>query len=87
MPKAASCWPMRCGTARRRFKPQVMIDLATLTGAIIVALGTEHAGLFANDDELAEQLAGRRQGDRRAAWRMPLGEAYDKMIDQPTPPT
>jgi leucyl aminopeptidase len=64
-----------------RCKPKFMIDLATLTGAIIVALGQEHAGLFANDDKLAERLieAGRRTGER--VWRMPLGPEYDKMID------
>ena len=55
-PKAASCWPTRCGTANDRFKPQFMVDLATLTGAIMVALGQQHAGLFSNNDELAERL-------------------------------
>jgi leucyl aminopeptidase len=65
----------------KRFKPKIMIDLATLTGAIIVALGQEYAGLFANDDKLAERLvqAGRETGER--VWRMPLGPEYDKMID------
>jgi leucyl aminopeptidase len=65
----------------KRFKPKIMIDLATLTGAIIVALGQEYAGLFANDDKLAERLtqAGRATGER--VWRMPLGPEYDKMID------
>jgi leucyl aminopeptidase len=64
-----------------RFKPKFMIDLATLTGAIIVALGHEHAGLFANDDKLAERLlkAGAVTGER--LWRMPLGAEYDKKID------
>jgi leucyl aminopeptidase len=64
-----------------RFKPAFMVDLATLTGAIIVALGQEHAGLFSNDDTLAERLtaAGRTTGE--TVWRMPLGEAYDKMIE------
>ena len=58
-----------------------MIDLATLTGAIIVALGQEYAGLFANDDRLCERLtkAGQATGER--VWRMPLGPEYDKMID------
>ena len=58
-----------------------MIDLATLTGAIIVALGQEYAGLFANDDRLADRLtrAGNEVGER--VWRMPLGAEYDKMID------
>ena len=65
----------------RRFKPKFMIDLATLTGAIVVALGQEYAGLFANDDKLAERLieAGLATGER--VWRMPLGPEYDKMID------
>jgi leucyl aminopeptidase len=64
-----------------RFKPKFMVDLATLTGAIIVALGHEHAGLFANDDKLAERLlkAGAATGER--LWRMPLGSEYDKKID------
>ena len=51
---------------RGRFKPEFMIDLATLTGAVIVALGHHHAGLFATDDELAERSSCRRRGDRRA---------------------
>jgi leucyl aminopeptidase len=64
-----------------RFKPKFMIDLATLTGAIIVALGHEHAGLFANDDKLADRLlkAGIATGER--LWRLPLGAEYDKKID------
>ncbi|WP_159999611.1 leucyl aminopeptidase [Roseomonas sp. 18066] len=66
--------------ARQRFKPRFMIDLATLTGAIIVALGHEHAGLFANDDTLAQQLAAAGAATGEAVWRMPLGEAYDKQI-------
>ncbi len=65
----------------QRFKPKFMIDLATLTGAIIVALGQEYAGMFANDDELAERLdkAGAATGEK--VWRMPLAPEYDKMID------
>ena len=64
-----------------RFKPRFMIDLATLTGAIMVALGQEYAGLFANNDELAARLvvAGEATGER--VWRMPLGPEYDKQID------
>ncbi|MCB1482575.1 MAG: leucyl aminopeptidase [Rhodobiaceae bacterium] len=63
-----------------RFKPQFVVNLATLTGAILVALGTARAGLFCNDDDLAGQLfeAGEATGDK--VWRMPLGDAYDKMI-------
>ncbi len=65
----------------KRFKPKFMVDLATLTGAIMVALGQEYAGLFANDDKLAGRLvkAGQETGER--VWRMPLGPEYDKMID------
>jgi leucyl aminopeptidase len=65
----------------QRFKPKFMIDLATLTGAIMVALGQEYAGLFSNDDKLAERLtkAGEETGER--VWRMPLGAEYDKLID------
>ena len=68
---------------QRNHKPEVMIDLATLTGAMIVSLGHEHAGLFANDDGLADALlaAGRDSGDR--LWRLPMGEAYDKIMDSP----
>ncbi len=64
-----------------RFKPKAMIDLATLTGAIMVALGKEHAGLFSNDDKLAERLlqAGLDTGEK--LWRMPLDAAYDREID------
>jgi leucyl aminopeptidase len=63
-----------------KFDPRFMVDLATLTGAIIIALGHEHAGLFSNDDTLATRIeaAGRATGE--TAWRMPLGEAYDKQI-------
>ncbi len=56
-----------------RFKPQFMIDLATLTGAIIVALGHEHAGLFSNNDPLAAKLLGAGQAEGEKLWRMPLG--------------
>ena len=65
----------------KRFKPKFMVNLATLTGAIIVALGHEHAGLFSNDDTLSERLieAGLATGEK--LWRMPLGPEYDKKID------
>jgi leucyl aminopeptidase len=64
-----------------KFKPEFIVDLATLTGAILVALGQEHAGLFTNNDELGERLvaAGKATGEK--LWRMPLGPVYDKMID------
>lgn len=64
-----------------RFKPKFMVDLATLTGAIVVALGQEHAGLFSNNDELADQLFKVGQACGEKVWRMPLGEAYDKAIN------
>jgi leucyl aminopeptidase len=65
----------------KRFKPKFMINLATLTGAIIVALGQEYAGLFSNNDRLVERLtkAGEATGER--VWHMPLGPEYDKMIE------
>ena len=64
-----------------KYKPVFMIDLATLTGAILVALGQEHAGLFSNNDELSERLAqaGKHTGEK--VWRLPMGPVYDKMID------
>ena len=64
-----------------RFKPKFMVNLATLTGAILVALGKEHAGLFSNNDELSARLseAGNATGEK--VWRMPLTAEYDKLID------
>jgi leucyl aminopeptidase len=69
--------------AQQEFKPEVLVDLATLTGAIIISLGNEYAGLFSNDDGLSEQLtaAGKAVGD--PLWRQPIGAAYDKLIDSP----
>ncbi len=64
-----------------KFKPRVMIDLATLTGAIIVALGSYHAGLYSNDDKLATQLDSAGRAVNEPVWRMPLGKRYDKDID------
>ena len=65
---------------QRRFKPRLVIDLATLTGAIVAALGFEHAGIFSNDDEVVRQVqaAGRHTGER--VWQLPLDPFYDKMI-------
>ena len=65
------------------FHPKAIVDLATLTGAMIVALGHEHGGLFSNDDAMADALlaAGLATGD--LLWRFPLSAAYDKMIDSP----
>ncbi|KGJ05126.1 leucyl aminopeptidase [Paracoccus halophilus] len=67
--------------AQDRFKPAAVIDLATLTGAVIIALGHENAGLFANDDALAEAVLKAAQAEGEGAWRLPLGAAYDKQID------
>jgi leucyl aminopeptidase len=64
-----------------RFKPRFMIDLATLTGAIMVALGNTHAGLFSNDDDLAAKLSAAGEASGEKLWRMPLGKEYDKLID------
>ena len=69
--------------AQEEYDPARIVDLATLTGAMLIALGHEHGGLFANDDALADQLlsAGKETGDK--LWRMPLGPAYDKLLDSP----
>jgi leucyl aminopeptidase len=66
--------------AQQKYDPKFMVDLATLTGAIIVGLGHEYAGMFSNDDALSQRLslAGQETGER--VWRMPLDEAYDKLI-------
>ena len=66
---------------QERFKPIFMIDLATLTGAIMVALGKEHAGLFSNNDELAGRLSEAGYATGEKVWRMPLTPEYDKIID------
>jgi len=70
--------------AQERFKPRFIVDLATLTGAIIVALGKEYAGLSLNDDRLAGELAAAGEATGEKVWRMPLGKAYDKLIDSKT---
>jgi leucyl aminopeptidase len=64
-----------------RFKPKLMIDLATLTGAVIVALGNDNAGLFANNDELADRLIAAGKAVGEPLWRLPLGDTYDRAID------
>ena len=68
---------------QRNFRPRIVVDLATLTGAIVVSLGHEFGGLFTPDDDLANQLlgAGRDSGDK--LWRQPLAESFDKLIDSP----
>jgi leucyl aminopeptidase len=67
--------------AQERFKPRIMINLATLTGAIMVALGKEYAGLFSNDDKLAAELIDASLATGEKVWRMPLDKAYDKMVE------
>ncbi|WHO40132.1 leucyl aminopeptidase [Sphingobium sp. AP49] len=69
--------------AQKAYAPDVVIDLATLTGAMMVALGDQYAGIFANDDGLADDLiaAGKVSGDQ--LWRFPLSDAYNKLIDSP----
>jgi leucyl aminopeptidase len=66
--------------AQQKFDPKIMVDLATLTGAMIIALGHEYGGMFSNNDELAERLmaAGAASGEK--LWRLPLHEDYDKQI-------
>ncbi|HEU4969750.1 leucyl aminopeptidase [Sphingomonas sp.] len=66
---------------QRNHRPKTIVDLATLTGAMVISLGHEHGGMFANDDALADQLlaAGRETGDK--LWRMPLGDAYNKLLE------
>ncbi len=67
--------------AQTKFKPQAIVDLATLTGAIVVALGGEYAGLFSNNDRLSKRLSAAGEAVGEPVWRLPLGEAYDKIID------
>ena len=64
-----------------KYKPTFMVNLATLTGAVLVALGQENAGLFSNDDTLAERIAAASKATGEGVWRLPLSPAYDKMID------
>ena len=66
---------------QERFKPRLMVDLATLTGAVIVALGNEHAGLFSSNDELAERLLAAGEAVGEKLWRLPLSDGFDRAID------
>lgn len=68
---------------QEKFKPKFVVNLATLTGAIIISLGDEHAGLFSNDDNLSKQLLEAGIGTDEKLWRFPLAEAYDKLLDSP----
>ena len=65
----------------KKFNPKFIIDLATLTGAIIVSLGSEYAGLFSNDDKLSDQLIETGKNVEEKVWRMPLNKNFDKLID------
>ena len=69
--------------ANTKYKPAAMINLATLTGAIIISLGHEHAGVFSNDDGLAEQISLASDASTEKTWRMPLNSDYDKLLDSP----
>ena len=64
-----------------KYKPKFIVDLATLTGAIIVSLGSEYAGLFSNDDKLSNQLIDVGEKTEEKVWRMPLNKNFDKLID------
>ncbi len=66
--------------AQEAYKPAAMIDLATLTGAIIIGLGHENAGVFSNDDDLCDAFLKSAKAENESAWRMPLGQAYDDML-------
>lgn len=66
--------------AQERFKPTGMINLATLTGAILVALGNENAGVFSNSDDLSDALLKAAGSEGEGAWRMPMSKAYDALI-------
>jgi leucyl aminopeptidase len=66
---------------QERFKPQFMVDLATLTGAIIIALGNDLAGCYANNEDLAAGLLAAAKSEDEGLWRMPLPDAYNKQID------
>jgi leucyl aminopeptidase len=67
--------------AQEQYDPEIVVDLATLTGAIIVSLAHEYGGVFANDDVLAAQLMAAGESCGELLWRMPIGDAYDKLID------
>jgi leucyl aminopeptidase len=66
--------------AQETWHPKAMIDLATLTGAIIIGLGHENAGVFSNDDALCDAFLAAAKAEGEGAWRMPLGPAYDRML-------
>lgn len=69
--------------AQSAYNPKVIVDLATLTGAMVISLGHEYAGIFANDDTLAADLLAAGEASNNKLWRFPLSPAYDKLIDSP----
>jgi leucyl aminopeptidase len=69
--------------AQKEFSPKVIVDLATLTGAMVISLGHEYAGIFANDEALAADLIKAADASGDKLWRQPLGDAYDRLIDSP----
>ena len=69
--------------SKEQYKPVAMVNLATLTGAILVSLGHEHAGLFSNSEKVAEEIEKAAKSSSEKVWRLPLGTAYDKLIDSP----
>ncbi|MEE9273453.1 MAG: leucyl aminopeptidase [Robiginitomaculum sp.] len=69
--------------AKEKFKPKAMVNLATLTGAILVSLGHEYAGVFANDDDIAAQLSKASDNSTQKTWRMPFDPTFDTLIDSP----
>ena len=69
--------------ASTKIKPKAMINLATLTGAILVALGTERAGVFSNNDKLAKQIADASETTKEKTWRLPIAPEYDRLLDSP----
>ncbi|WOF41743.1 leucyl aminopeptidase [Sphingopyxis indica] len=69
--------------AQKSYDPRVIVDLATLTGAMVISLGHEYGGMFANDDDLAAKLLGAGEASGDKLWRFPLSPAYDKLIDSP----
>jgi leucyl aminopeptidase len=68
---------------QRNFKPSTIVDLATLTGAILISLGHEWAGLFSNNEELASELLRASESSTDKLWRMPIAEPFDRLIDSP----
>ena len=66
---------------KKKFKPEFIIDLATLTGAIIISLGEEYAGLFSNDDDLSKKIFNAGEKVNEKVWRLPLHKNYDKLMN------